>query len=103
MNKTKPKVVTLCGSTRFKDKFFEVAKELTCEGYIVLAPFHFRHCGDIITPKLSELLYSLHIKKIEISDEIYVINVNGYIGESTEKEIEYAKATSKKIRYLEKR
>jgi hypothetical protein len=97
----RPKIVCLCGSTRFKQTFFDVAKDLTCKGEIVLAPFHFRKCGDTLTPELEALLSELHFRKIDNSDEVFVLNVGGYIGESTGSELEYAKAHNKVIRYLE--
>ena len=95
------KIVCLCGSTRFKDTFFDVAKDLTCKGQIVLAPFHFRKCGDALTPELETLLSELHFKKIDIADEVFVLNVGGYIGDSTRSEIEYATKHGKPIKYLE--
>jgi hypothetical protein len=54
-----------------------------------------------ITEEQAKLFERLHYHKIDMSDEILVINVNGYIGESTKKEIEYAVRTGKKVRYLE--
>lgn len=96
-----PKIVCLCGSTRFKEQFFDTAKSLTCNRVIVLAPFHFRKCGDTITPELENILEELHFRKIDLADEILVLNIGGYIGESTRKEIEYAKSHNKIIGYLE--
>lgn len=93
--------VCLCGSTKFKDKFFEVARWLTLEGKIVLMPFVFGHSGDSISEKEKENLDQLHFNKIDKADSIFVINVGRYIGESTRKEIEYARITGKKIEYLE--
>ena len=95
-------VVTLCGSTRFKSKFEEVKRELTLKGYIVLSLGVFGKC-DLI-PEIDEkklILEEMHKQRIGMSDEIYVINVDGYIGESTRKEIEFAKSLGKKINYLE--
>lgn len=103
-------VITLCGSTRFKDFFLDAQKRLTLEGNIVISVGLFGHSGDnevwenmdegTIT-KTKEMLDDMHKRKIDMADEIYVINVDGYIGESTKSEIEYAKATGKKVRYLE--
>ena len=70
------KVITLCGSTRFKDQFIEAQKRLTLEGCIVI-------------------IDDMHLRKIDMADEIFVINVGGYIGESTRRE------TGKKVNYLE--
>lgn len=97
------KIVTLCGSTRFKEQFFEVQKKLTLEGYIVISVGLFGHSGDdeVWTEGTKEMLDKMHLSKIDLADEIFVINVNGYIGESTKREIEYAKSTGKIVNYLE--
>ena len=103
-------VITLCGSTRFKDFFLDAQKRLTLEGNIVISVGLFGHSGDNevwenmdegTMTKTKEMLDDMHKRKIDMADEIYVINVDGYIGESTKSEIEYAKATGKKVRYLE--
>ena len=88
----KHKIVTLCGSTRFKEQFFRLNEELTRLGFIVLMPGVFGHAGDSITPEEKQELDSLHLTKIALSDFIYVLNINDYIGESTQKEIEWAKS-----------
>ena len=107
----KYKVITLCGSTRFKDAFMEAQKRLTLEGNIVISVGLFGHSGDEevwdgmdegTLSKTKEMLDDMHKRKIDMADEVYVINVGGYIGESTRSEIEYAKATDKTVRYLEK-
>lgn len=106
----KYKVITLCGSTRFKDEFMEAQKRLTLEGNIVISVGLFGHAGDAevwenmdegTLTKTKEMLDDMHKRKIDMADEIYVINVGGYIGSSTKSEIEYAKATGKGILYLE--
>ena len=96
-------VVTLCGSTRFKDQFFEVQKKLTLQGYIVISVGLFGHSGDdeVWTKGTKEMLDDMHKRKIDMADEIFVINVGGYIGSSTKSEIEYAIKTGKKVNYLE--
>ena len=98
------KIVTLCGSTRFKDQFLETQKRLTLEGCIVISVGLFGHSGDeeVWKPGTKEMLDDMHLRKIDLADEIFVINVGGYIGESTRREIEYAEDTGKKINYLEK-
>lgn len=93
--------VCLCGSTRFKDKFFEVAKDLTMKGCIVTMPMVFMHSGDEINSIQKHYLDEVHKAKIACADLIYVINVNGYIGDSTKSEIEWAIELGKKIEYLE--
>lgn len=97
------KVITLCGSTRFKNEFLEAQKRLTLEGNIVISVGLFGHSGDneVWTEGTKEMLDDMHFRKIDMADEIYVINVGGYIGSSTKAEIEYATAKGKKIRYLE--
>ena len=106
----KYKVITLCGSTRFKDEFMEVQKRLTLEENIVISVGLFGHSGDDevwenmdegTLTKTKEILDDMHKRKIDMADEIYVINVGGYIGSSTRSEIEYAKAAGKPVRYLE--
>ena len=101
--KRKYKVVTLCGSTRFKDAFYEAQKKLTLDGCIVISVGLFGHSGDaeVWTEGTKEMLDDMHKRKIDMADEIFVINVGGYIGSSTKSEIEYAKAHGKKISYLE--
>lgn len=106
----KYKVITLCGSTRFKDEFLQVQKRLTLEGNIVISVGLFGHSGDIevwgnmsegTLTKTKEMLDDMHKRKIDMADEIFVINKNGYIGSSTQSEIDYAKKHGKIIRYLE--
>ena len=106
----KYKVITLCGSTKFKKEFMEVQKDLTLKGNIVISVGLFGHSGDNEVwenmderelTKTKEMLDDMHKGKIDMADEIFVINVGGYIGESTKSEIEYAKVKGKKINYLE--
>ena len=105
------KVITLCGSTRFKDDFMRVQKELTLKGNIVISVGLFGYSdGDDIWNKMDEetlsktkeMLDDMHKRKIDMADEIFVINVGGYIGDSTRSEIEYAVKNGKKVNYLEK-
>ena len=104
------KVVTLCGSTRFKEEFMNVQRELTLKGCIVISVGFFGHSKDAdiweqmdeeTKIKTKEMLDDIHKRKIDMADEIFVINVGGYIGSSTKSEIEYANKTGKKINYLE--
>ena len=103
-------VVTLCGSTRFKDQFMEVQKRLTLEGSIVISVGLFGHSGDSevwenmdegTLTRTKEMLDEMHKAKIDMADSIFVINVGGYIGSSTRSEIDYAIAHGKEVRYLE--
>jgi len=96
-------VITLCGSTRFKEQFLEAQKRLTLEGNIVISVGLFGHSGDdeVWTEGTKQMLDDMHKRKIDMADAIYVINVDGYIGESTRSEIEYAQMNGKDVRYLE--
>lgn len=104
------KIVTLCGSTKFKKEFLEIQKKLTLLGYIVISVGLFGHSGDNevwenmdegTLTKTKSMLDDMYKRKIDLSDMIYVINVGGYIGESTRSEIEYAISTGKEVHYLE--
>ena len=97
------KVITLCGSTRFKDEYMEVQKRLTLEGNIVISVGLFGHSGDeeVWNEGVKEMLDRQHLAKIDLADEIFVINVGGYIGESTRREIAYEKSKGKAVVYLE--
>ena len=97
------KVITLCGSTRFKDEFIETQKRLSLQGNIVISVGLFGHSGDkeVWQDGVKEMLDDMHKRKIDMADSIYVINVGGYIGSSTRSEIEYAIAHGKTVEYLE--
>ena len=97
------KVITLCGSTRFKEQFLEAQKRLTLEGNVVISVGLFGHSGDeeVWKPGIKDMLDRMHLSKIDMADEIFVINVDGYIGESTQREITYALAHGKTVKYLE--
>lgn len=99
-------IVTLCGSTRFKDEFEKAQKELTLKGYAVISVGLFGHSGDDeVWENMSEdtltetkiMLDDMHKQKIDMADSIYVINPDGYIGTSTWSEIRYAFMTGKGI------
>lgn len=94
-------VITLCGSTKFKDQFMEAQKKLTLEGNIVISVGLFGHSGDneVWDEGVKEMLDDMHKRKIDMADEIFVIDVDGYIGSSTKSEIDYAYRHGKNIRY----
>ena len=103
-------VITLCGSTRFKEEFMEMQKKLTLAGNIVISVGLFGHAGDAeVWENMDEgtltrtkvMLDDMHKRKIDMSDEIFVINKNGYIGDSTRSEINYALEHGKTVKYLE--
>ncbi len=99
----KYKVITLCGSTRFKEQFLEAQKRLTLERNIVISVGLYGHSGDdeVWTEGTKEMLDDMHKRKIDMADAIYVINVNGYIGSSTKSEIDYAEKNGKEVLYFE--
>ena len=92
------KVITLCGSTKFKSSFEKMNLLLTLDNKIVLQPGCFAHADNIqITEEQKIQLDKLHFEKIDMSDCIIVINENNYIGSSTTNEIEYTKNKNKPI------
>jgi hypothetical protein len=99
----KYKVVTLCGSTKFKDDFLREQKRLSLQGNIVISVGLFGHSGDgeVWNDGVKEMLDDMHKRKIDMADEIFVINKGGYVGTSTRSEIEYALSTGKKVVYME--
>lgn len=99
----KYKIITLCGSTKFKDDFLRVQKELTLLGNIVISVGLFGHSGDkeVWSENTKEMLDDMHKRKIDLADAIYVINKNNYIGKSTQSEIDYAKSQNKEIIFME--
>lgn len=98
----KYKVITLCGSTKFKDDFIREQGRLTLEGNIVISVGMFSGSEEkVLSSETKAMLDDIHKRKIDMADEIFVINKVGYIGESTRSEIEYAKKTNKKINYME--
>lgn len=104
----RPKVVCLCGSTRFYDAFQRANYDETMAGNIVLSVGFYMHSegqvhGQTIgcTPEQKEALDQLHMRKIDLADEVLVLNVGGYYGESTQREIKYAETHGKPIRWLE--
>jgi hypothetical protein len=99
----KPNVITLCGSTRFPQAFEKANRDLTLKGNIVISVGLFGHNEpEALSPDVKRKLDELHFRKIDISDAIYVLNMGGYIGESTRNEIAYAQQTGKSVIYHEK-
>lgn len=108
MTNRRPRIVCLCGSTRFYKHFQEANYLETIQGRIVLSVGFYPHAvnemhgeGIGITEEQKEKLDELHKRKIDLCDEILVLNVGGHIGSSTRSEIEYAREHNKEIRYLE--
>lgn len=98
--KGEPFRITLCGSTRFKDEYALWNKRLTLAGFIVYSVSGFGHAGDSFSEEEKERLDQVHLAKIDNSHAIVVLNVGGYIGDSTRREIEHAEATGKEVYYL---
>ena len=96
------KVITLCGSTRFRAEYERVQKELTLQGNIVISVGLFGHSGDdeVWKDGVKEMLDEMHLAKIDMADEIFVINPGGYIGQSTSREIAYARSRGKTVKSL---
>ena len=95
-------IITLCGSTRFKDEYIEVAKNLALDGHVVLSVNLFAHADEIeLTTEQKLRLDNAHKQKILLSDAIFVINKDGYIGESTYSEIDWAQRLKKDVYFLE--
>lgn len=106
--KSMPIIVCLCGSTRFYREFQRANYEETMAGRIVLSVGFFMHSADQAhseslgcTPEQKLALDELHKRKIDLADEVLILNVRGYIGTSTRSELEYARSLGKRVRFLE--
>ena len=97
----KYEVVVLCGSTSFTDDFIKVQEDLTLKGYIVISPMMFDINSYKSDEKFMEMFHEMHMQKINMADQIFIINKGGYIGNHTQAEIDYALKLNKKITYLE--
>lgn len=92
-------IAAICGSTKNRKQMAELNKKLTLEGKLVLAPGVFAHDGDEITDEQKTKLDDLHLKKIDLADEVHVVVIDGYIGLSTSAEIDYATKAGKPITF----
>jgi hypothetical protein len=95
------RVVTICGSMRFKAEMLEAADRLSRQGFIVLMPFCTFAPEEQLTSHDKTMLDRMHFTKIDMSDSIYVVNVGGYVGNSTANELRYAELSHKTVYYLE--
>ncbi len=94
------KIITICGSLKFKDEMMNIAMKMELEGNIVITPiFPVNVDKDSLSIENLDMLGKMHKEKIRISDAILVVNVDSYIGDSTKSEIEYAKSLKKEIIY----
>lgn len=96
-----PRVVCLCGSSRFKEAFEQAAERETLAGRIVLSLGIFSQAsGRRLSVEQVELQHLLHRRRIDLADEVLIVNPDGYVGESTAEEIEYARSQGKPVRWL---
>lgn len=107
----KPKVITLCGSSRFPDAFALATMHLSMQGNIVIGLSCFGHADQPVGARFltqdasddaptKKLVDELHFRKIDISDAIFVVNPGGYVGASTRREIDYARGQGKAVEWL---
>lgn len=95
-------IVCFCGSTKFRQAFDQANRDESLKGNVVLSLPQFSKADNIVvTDEEIKILKQVHYEKIQLADEILVINVDGYIGQATSEEIEYAKSLGKKVRFLE--
>jgi hypothetical protein len=95
------KIITICGSLKFIEEMKYYAEKLELEGNCVLSVLYPTKDKENYTPEEIQFLQMGHYKKIDISDAIFVVNINGYIGEAVKAEIEYAKIKNKEIIYCD--
>ena len=94
------KIITVCGSYRFKKEMVEITEKLALQGNSMITPIELSKTNkEAYTEADVKMLEKMHKEKIKISDAILVVNVNDYIGSSTQKEIEYAKSLNKEVLY----
>jgi hypothetical protein len=94
----RPEIVCLCGSTRFVAELRAANRDLTFAGVIVVAP---GESGEVLTGAQKTALDTLHLRKIDLADRVLVVNPGGYIGESTRREIAYARATGTPVSFTD--
>ncbi|WP_454117409.1 hypothetical protein [Microbacterium lacticum] len=92
----RPEIVCICGSSRFVEAMREANRALTLSGIIVLAP---GEMNGTISEDEKAVLDALHFRKIDLADRILIVNPGGYIGESTSREIAYARAAGKPVSF----
>lgn len=93
------KVITVCGSLKYKKEMMEITEEIALNGNCMITPIYLTKSKEEYTEEDFLMLSKMHFEKIKLSDAILVVNVNNYIGESTNKEIEFAKSLNKEIIY----
>lgn len=95
------KIITVCGSLRFYKEMMEIAEKMELKGNCMLVPIYNpnKPSKDDFTEEEALMLDKMHKERIKLADQVLVVNVNNYIGDSTKKEIEYAKSLKKEIMY----
>ncbi len=97
MASDRPEIVCICGSARFAAEMRAVNRQLTFAGVIVLAP---AETGEPVTPSQKAVLDAVHLRKIDLADRVIVVSPGGYIGESVQREIDYAIAAGKAVSFI---
>ena len=92
----RPEIVCICGSARFVEEMRELNRDLTFAGVIVVAP---GEADEVVSDEQKAVLDALHLRKIDLADRIIVVNPGGYVGESTSREIAYARAAGKPVSF----
>lgn len=96
----RPEIVCICGSLRFVNEMRTVNRELTLAGVIVLAP---SELDENPTDEQKAVLDALHLRKIDLADRVLIVNPGGYVGESTRREVAYARAAGTPVSYTHPR
>ena len=94
----RPEIVCICGSAKFVTEIRAASRELTSSGVIVVAP---SEADESPTPGQKTVLDALHLRKIDLADRVLIVNPGGYVGESTRREIAYARAAGKPITFTD--
>ena len=94
----RPEIVCICGSTRFVEQMRAANRDLTFAGVIVVAP---GEADEVVTDDQKTALDALHLRKIDLADRVLVVNPGGYVGESTGREIAYARAAGKPVSFTD--
>jgi hypothetical protein len=94
----RPEIVCICGSMRFAEQMRAANRDLTFAGVIVVAP---GEADEVVTTEQKTALDALHLRKIDLADRVLVVNPGGYVGESTSREIAYARAAGKPVSFTD--
>ena len=97
----RPEIVCICGSVRFAEEMRTANRDLTFAGVIVLAPGEVGGTDEVVTAGQKTALDALHLHKIDLADRVLVVNPGGYVGESTSREIAYARAAGTPVSFTD--